>query len=710
MAIASSEKVFIDAKDEIIFTVERVLDAEKDRIILVVPQNSLLLSSIVSINILFRKIVKSKKVAIIVTEDEYGTNIATKAGFIVVPKVSLITADIWDMAKVKKQKMVDYLDKRKKDLLSNISGEAIIPQEETQDFASVQSGVEADSPVAEIPEENITEISKIQEVSDVRDQISDITEEEKDNIETQDIVSKQKEDDFVDVEEFPEESSKPKVETKIANIAGITIFGGSDIKNYMNDEESDKIQDTLEDGDEFMEKNDQLNIGNRKIRTVSSGQFTGKDFTKAVSSENKFTSFFQNLFKPKRIIDPNDRFEGVAPVDKRKRNIIIGIGVILVLALLGGGYVMAFQTSTVNISLKLKKEDVSTSANVIVNPKLTEISENGDIISIPGKLIKLDKESISKTGSADGKGKRGNKSKGTIRIINKTTNVVNLPTGTKLTSVATNLKYQLTADTTIEAATDTGGVITAKFKDDVPLEATDIGAEYNITGTDSNTAFLVEGYDSSKLQATRYVDFTGGSSENFTSVSQENIDSLKETAIEELKTQSIEKIKQLIDSGYQLIEETIEFKEGEIKASPALNQEANKDGTFNLSVQMNFTALEIKQEDLIESVRTIISRATANSQDNKVKVDNINDPVIVKVQKDKDTYVLTVSSEGSVKAEVTLDKMKEDIAGKTIEQAEDYFSFLDYIEDYRITFSPAFVPEALQRIPSDLNRINISSK
>ena len=121
MSITTSEKVFIDPKDEITFVVERILNSEKERVIVVVPQNSLLLSSIVSIDILFRKIAKSKKVAIIVTEDEYGKNIATKVGFVVVAKVSQINPELWDMTRNRKRDALEKMDAKKKELLSNIT-------------------------------------------------------------------------------------------------------------------------------------------------------------------------------------------------------------------------------------------------------------------------------------------------------------------------------------------------------------------------------------------------------------------------------------------------------------------------------------------------------------------------------------------------------------------------------------------------------------
>ena len=60
MAIVTSEKIFVDPKEEITTVIERALNSEKERVIFVIPQSSLLLSTAVTVNILFRELAKSK--------------------------------------------------------------------------------------------------------------------------------------------------------------------------------------------------------------------------------------------------------------------------------------------------------------------------------------------------------------------------------------------------------------------------------------------------------------------------------------------------------------------------------------------------------------------------------------------------------------------------------------------------------------------------
>ena len=116
MATLNSDKIFVDPKEEISFIIERVLTSEKLRIILIIPQSSIVFSNVLSLKILNRLLVEDEKLLIIVTEDKYGANISQKAGFVVVHKVSQITSDLWEIAKSKQQQILFKLQNNKKDL------------------------------------------------------------------------------------------------------------------------------------------------------------------------------------------------------------------------------------------------------------------------------------------------------------------------------------------------------------------------------------------------------------------------------------------------------------------------------------------------------------------------------------------------------------------------------------------------------------------
>lgn len=709
MAIVTSEKVFIDPKEEVTTILERLFKSDKPRVILVIPQNSLLLSSYVTINILFREIARSPKLAVLVTEDDYGASISRKAGFEVVSKVSLVTSDEWDKALSAKKQLLQILEERKQTLLGNFQGdqpmEDNIPEFQTtvSETESMDQGPLAVSQPAEdeLPEpqfvsdlvQNVPEAAAISPavVAPAFSQMSSIEEEE-----------------AAIVKKF----TKPRREPKVVKVGGIEIMSGGDIQSLEKPVVYDKMEGPINSDENIMEaevgsQNNLNEIPARRNISPSAmrSRFTGKDFTKSVGKKVSIGGFFS--FGGNKSEASGMRGDNVLnKTNKKRRKILIGAFIAILFLFLTGGYVLAFQSSSVEINLELKKEDVSTSASIIVDPELEEMIANP--LTIPGITLSAENLSISRTGEATGEGKSGNKAKGMVDLINLTENEIILNAGTKITSVSTNKVYVLTENTTVPKGTRNDGIVEAKRLEDVNIEASDFGAEYNIAGSDSNTIFSVEGYSrSSQLQATRYVDFTGGTSQTFVSVSGDNVNKVKEEALPELKEDGIAKLKLEVPTGYRFLEETIEFTETDASANPQIGTPA-LDGNFNLSLAGSVTAIAVKEDDLEKAITTIIQQD--KSRGAEVSVQGVEDLSIDKIEKAEGKIILTVSSKSSLQKNLTIDQIKEDIAGKSISDARDYINLLDEVSKYRIVFNPEFVPDGLRRIPSDLNRITIKTK
>lgn len=705
MSIASSEKIFIDPREEITFIVERLLKAEKDRIILVVPQNSLLLSSLVSIDILFRKLVKTKKLAVVVTEDEYGKTIASRAGFIVVDKVSHITSDQWNLANNKKLSIKNILEERKQALLANISGEASVsdPLPELPDTEKEEFSIK----VEDLSQKTVNQEDILLGSDDaIKNYIDTVAPDMADEVEPELNRRLETELDDIASEDLELESSlkkysKPRREAKEIDLDGITLISAGDVKTFIDSNDGVKMASN----NSFKEMSDDNNF-ERKIKKVGSSSFTGKDFTKQVTGKSSFSSFFSRFSLKKRIPDFRDENDFVKK-KKRKRVLVISLLSFLVLSVTGS-YILAFQVSTVDINLKLRAQDVSTSATVVISTKATELSLESPI-TIPAKEYTIPAEnlSISKTGTADGSSKRGVKAKGVVTIYNLKTQSITLAAGTKLKNLTNNLTYVLISSVDLAPAKVESNIKSPSSKDTIAIEAENFGPQYNIEVIDK-TRFSIESYSTEEeLSATAFESFTGGTEESFISVSQENFDKLKETIVPDLKKQGLDRLKSLTESGYQLIEETVAFDESKApEAFPKVGEEA-KDKTFNLTVQIGVKGYAIKSEYLISAVSSVLKNNSQNQSSNNLEIDQLQNPIIDKVEKNGDDYILTISSSGSVKTQVTTDQMKKDISGLTIDRARDYFRLIDYIESYSITFNPGFVPESVQRIPSDSSRINI---
>lgn len=111
------EKVFIDIDEEIIFIVEKVHSVEGERVILTVPEKAMFLGSVVSMQLLAREVLSSRKTIVLVSSDKVGKQLSQKAGLILVEKVSDITEETWKEASQLAKETEKKLDTKKKELV-----------------------------------------------------------------------------------------------------------------------------------------------------------------------------------------------------------------------------------------------------------------------------------------------------------------------------------------------------------------------------------------------------------------------------------------------------------------------------------------------------------------------------------------------------------------------------------------------------------------
>lgn len=707
MGLVTSEKIFIDPNEEIPSVVERILSSDKSKIILVVPQNSMLLSSFVSINILFREVVKAKKSLILVTEDLYGTSVAERVGIEVVQRVSQINEENWENAMQTFSEFREFLENKKNKNLENIqySKDYVEPQDKVEELVEepieevIDTGVDSKSS-SNLKEKELGK-DKLDDDEIVLEDDKEIKQEDniEENLEEEQERQFEKNKEKVIEENLPA-LRKPRREPRIINIDGVELLSGGDINRFDPNKQSyDTIEDLKPMEEEYIKpkKEESSSVYSREIKTFSDrGRFTGMDLKRKGAKKTFLSSIFKRDNTPKRVSEIDD----LENRSRKRKMMLLGfIGIVVVLGIVT--YLLAFVFSSVDISITLKKENVTTTGKIEVDTNLEEV--NSVSLSIPGNLLEEKEVTLSRTGEANGEGRRGNKATGVIDILNTTEEDVTLVKGTKIKSIQTSKVYVLLNDLVIEKASDSleGAVVTKEL--DVPLQAIDFGADYDITGLGSNTEFSIDGYNTDEVRATRYRDITGGTLETFVSVSQENVDSVKKTLEEDLKNEAKTKLEGLLGSGYILLDETIEYSEIKATPSPKVGEESS-DKTFSLTLSVDIKALSVKEDDLNEIAGEILK----NNQDTDKVIDSIEDLTIDKVEEVDDKYILTISSKGALSKNLNSTEIAEDLGGFTLEQAREYFSVFEDISRYRVVYSPGFIPSFLQRIPTDSTRVHIN--
>ncbi len=689
----ASDKIFVDLDEEIVFTVEKIINASAKRVIVVIPESANLVASLVSLKLLSSQISRSNKVIVAVTEDQLGLKLSKKAGLVTTTKISDITPEIWIEAEKLKKAFLEERDKLKHKLIS--------ARTESQDYKIVDDANSKD-------EKEEEEKAKVQE------SLEDEGKEEQ----------VENNDQETEIEYVSGLSKKPRLDPKVVNLGTIKVLAGGDIEKrgeFVNEmvgaintpkpvkstiHKQEKIVPVPELKEENVETRD--NQGNRvdKVETEDEQgnvkqspkrmDLIGRDLA-AIVPEGKKHNFRRqdsassktNSLSPK-IAELKRKFSTFYGQGNQKYKVLATI--VVVSALLYFLTVTVFTSASVNITV--------AKANVAVSDKV-EGQVGGQLDAekfiVPVRSIKVNNSS-SNSADTTGQAKDGNRAKGIVYFYNQTNQVINLPAGTVIENISTNAKYKLTAAAAVPKADGPGDIGVIK---DIPMEAESYGEKYNVTGS---ATYKVTKYTTDQLTARSFSDVTGGTTSEELAVSQSDIDDLKNGLVDELKNTLNAEISQLVSTDEILISGSTQYGNPKVTSDKKVGDKAQ---AVNVTVDLEATAYVVKTDDLKALVAEIIK--AKSDFEGEVDVDKLQVPQIANVVLSKDKVTFDISADGNIVAGVTEDEVKNSIAGKSPEQARKYLAGLEGVQRYELDVNPFYVPKFLKKIPSK-DKIEVTIK
>lgn len=482
--------------------------------------------------------------------------------------------------------------------------------------------------------------------------------------------------------------SKPRLQEKVMEVGGITLVAGGDIAEQpellMREKQAFSPPDpsTLPDQKQEVMETD-------VPETKDGSSLTGRDLT-SMSGEEADHNAINKDREPQDKLAPVKAMAGkvgsaLSKVGKGNTPTriaqFIGIGLV-------GFFVFSYLVlPTVAVTLEFQQEDVN------VNESVTADTE-AEAIDVENKVIPAIKISKSSSASIDtqatGEGEKGEVAKGLVDIHNKTAKDVKLDKGTVLTDISTQKGYVLTETITIPKE---------DRRIDVALKAEEFGEDYNIEG--ENSSFKVAGYTTDEVRAFGFLDITGGTSEEITVASQEDIDSAKANLEEQLKAELLETLKSLISEDDILMESSEKFEQVSFNSTAKANDEVEN---FSVSLEMSISALKIRKSDLEEFTREFVKLENEGSENAQV---DVQEPSVKGVKIDSDKATFTLSSLAGILEDVDAENIKNEIAGKNVEEANQFLDELEGVESAKLKYSPAYIPFFLQKVPDNLEKINV---
>lgn len=296
----------------------------------------------------------------------------------------------------------------------------------------------------------------------------------------------------------------------------------------------------------------------------------------------------------------------------------------------------------------------------------------------------------SKSAKTTGANQIGEKAKGEVTVYNKQTSGKNLPKGTTIASGA--LKFTLDEEVKIASASETTEGITYG-KTSVKVTASQIGPESNLP---ANSNFNFSDSSFSTLTAKNNLPLSGGTAKEIQAVSTEDRKNLENNLIKDLEAQAKQKMLKKLDVNGKLLDEPINTIISAKKFSHEVGSEAKE---LSLEMTLKVEGLQFNQEDL-ESKASVLN--TTAPEGYKLDPKRINVKIASsKTNKNGDIEASLVISSYFI-PEIDVDKIKEEIKGKTYNQAADFLEKQKDVAGVRI------VPE--NKLPFFNNKLPILSK
>lgn len=389
----------------------------------------------------------------------------------------------------------------------------------------------------------------------------------------------------------------PKIEIFFPDkkVTAVALAGAAEIAGVVG---------VLEKKEEFF-KEEELSKDHQNVITPTEslspkemGFVVGEDIASKQSiPEEKGPEMIQKpILKPKRFnlgsLKKIFSFIKVPKINGKKNLVLIGsvAGFSLILFLFFWIFV---PKASIKIYVSPKRFEEKVETTILKDSGSTNLESK----IIAGKVVSV-MVSGEKTKSTTGTKKIGDKAGGSVKIRNATRSVINLSTGTVLTSV-NSLKFNLTNSVSIQPAADAGnpGTQTAD------VSAADIGAEYNLA-KDEILKIVVPNNPDANVDAVLTADFTGGSSRDISAVSSGDATSLLSNLTTELSANAKKNLLNEIPSDQFLVEDSLIATASSKVFSNKVGDEASN---LKLSLDLKTSAVSVSKKDLVDLSLKVLS-------------------------------------------------------------------------------------------------------
>ncbi len=378
-------------------------------------------------------------------------------------------------------------------------------------------------------------------------------------------------------------------------------------------------------------------------------------------------------------VAPKDKFNFKKFIPKKLVKSPLLLGIIAVILVLIGTYIFIPKA---NVKIFVEPKILEKDAQVIADPTQKTVDENAKII--PGQIVETQVSGLGKD-NASGKREIGDPAKGTVKIINNTSDAQTFSKGTIITSSG-GIKFTL--DVSVNIAS-TSAISDTKSTSTVNVTAVGIGVDGNVA---SNTQFTIAGSVSSQVAVISEGNFSGGKSQQVTVVSSDDQKRLLAKVSSDLRLQAQQKLQEKL-VGKKILQEALTEEILSKSYNKNINDQASE---FSLNLSAKYKGTAFDDADL----RLIVSKLVTTQVPDGFTLDLSATETQADVSNvDKNGKVVFLAKfKAKLIPKLDIQKIKDQIKGKSLTEVQNIIKAMDNVLGSDIKISPK-LPSFLQRLP-----------
>ena len=276
--------------------------------------------------------------------------------------------------------------------------------------------------------------------------------------------------------------------------------------------------------------------------------------------------------------------------DRFKKRLLIGGGVIILLALLG--WVMTYLLPGANVKIYARTSKMPVEFDFTA-------SASAEGVDLDKKILPVESKEVTKTltdsFTPSGEKKIGEKATGEVTVSNcSESENFTVPAGTTFTA-SSGEKFVSTSSTEVPGAIFSAGSCSDPGKATAPVAAAELGDKYNL----APTTYSVQGYPGLDASGGQ---MSGGSEKTVKVVTESDITKTKTELLNQDKTKTKQELTSQFGEEYLILEESFNQEVAESSSEPPAGEEAEQ---ARVIIKVSYYIFGVKKDDILALLKSV---------------------------------------------------------------------------------------------------------